>query len=135
MQNVGMNIENKQRLYEEICRVLKPGGRFAFQEMVAGETAATYFPLPWATNPADNALVTAAEMSAVLSRSGFEKIYFADVSEEPLPPPTEGTPEAVAQAPLSLSVYVDDLAQKADNAARSLRERQIRLFRGVFRVK
>jgi hypothetical protein len=52
-----------------------------------------------------------------------------------LPPPAEGTAEAVAQAPLSLSVYVDDLALKADNAARSLRERQIRLFRGVFRVK
>jgi len=134
MQNVGMNINNKQRLYEEIRRVLKPGGRFAFQEMVAGDSAATCFPLPWATDPADNSLVTAAEMSAVLRRCGFEEAYFADVSEEPLPPPAEGTPEAVAQAPLSLSVYVDDLALKADNAARSLRERQIRLFRGVFRV-
>ena len=135
MQNVGMNIANKQGLYEEIHRVLKPGGRFAFQEMVEGETAATYFPLPWATCPADNSLITATELSAVLRRCGFEEIYFADVSDEPLPPPTEGTSEAVAQAPLSLSVYVDDLAQKADNAARSLRESQIRLFRGVFRVK
>jgi len=36
-----MNIGNQQRLYEEICRVLKPGGRFALQEMVAGDTAAT----------------------------------------------------------------------------------------------
>lgn len=132
MQNVGMNIANKQRLYEEICRVLKPGGRLAFQEMVAGEKAATYFPLPWATAPADNLLVSAAEMSAMLGRCGFEAIYFADVSEEPLPPPASGTPEGVAQAPLSLSVYVDDLAEKADNAARSLREHQIRLFRGVF---
>lgn len=135
MQNVGMNIQNKQRLYEEICRVLKPGGRFAFQEMVAGDTAASYFPLPWATDPAENSLVTAVEMSTLLSRCGFEENYFADVSEEPLPPPAEGTPESTAQAPLSLSVYVDDLARKADNAARSLRERQIRLFRGVFRVK
>jgi SAM-dependent methyltransferase len=135
MQNVGMNIANKQRLYEEVHRVLKPGGRFAFQEMVAGDTAATYFPLPWASDPAHNSLVTAAEMSAVLGRCGFENIYFADTSEQPLPPPAEGTPEAMPQAPLSLSVYVDDLALKADNAARSLRERQIRLFRGVFRAK
>lgn len=135
MQNVGMNIENKQRLYEEIYRVLKPRGRLALQEMVAGDGAASYFPLPWATDSADNSLVTAAEMSAVLDRCGFEEIYFADVSEEPLPPPPEGTPEGVEQAPLSLSVYVDDLAQKAENAARNLRECQIRLFRGVFRVK
>jgi hypothetical protein len=52
-----------------------------------------------------------------------------------LPPPPDGTPESAPQAPLTLSVYVDDLATKADNAARSLRERQIRLVRGVFRVK
>jgi SAM-dependent methyltransferase len=134
MQNVGMNIADKRKLYEEIHRVLKPGGRFAFQEMVAGETSATYFPLPWATNPAENSLVSAVEMSAALASSGFEAIYFADVSEDPLPPPASGTPEGVAQAPLSLSVYVDDLAQKADNATRSLRERQIRLVRGVFRA-
>jgi sarcosine/dimethylglycine N-methyltransferase len=135
MQNVGMNIADKQKLYEEIHRVLRPGGRFACQEMVAGESATTYFPLPWATDPADNALVSAGEMSAALCQVGFEPSYFADVSEEPLPPPAAGTPEGIPQAPLSLSVYVDDLALKADNAARSLRERQIRLVRGVFRVK
>jgi SAM-dependent methyltransferase len=135
MQNVGMNIEKKQGLYDEINRVLRPGGRFAFQEMLAGEEEATYFPLPWATDTAENSLVTAVEMSALLDRNGFEELYFADVSEEPLPPPPEGAPEGVAQAPLSLSVYVDELAKKAENAARSLRERQIRLFRGVLRVK
>jgi hypothetical protein len=32
-------------------------------------------------------------------------------------------------------VYVDNLAQKAGNARRSLQESQIRLVRGVFRVK
>ncbi|MBK7902133.1 MAG: hypothetical protein IPJ97_03660 [Proteobacteria bacterium] len=97
--------------------------------------AATHFPLPWATDPADNSLVAAREMNAVLTQSGFESVYFADVSEEPLPPPAGGALEGAQQAPLSLSVYVDNLAQKADNAARSLRERQIRLVRGVFRVK
>ena len=44
MQNVGMNILDKQTLYAEVCRVLKPGGRFAFQEMAAGNAATTYFP-------------------------------------------------------------------------------------------
>jgi ubiquinone/menaquinone biosynthesis C-methylase UbiE len=27
MQNVGMNIANKERLYKEVHRVLRPGGR------------------------------------------------------------------------------------------------------------
>ena len=37
MQNVGMNIADKPKLYEEVCRILKPNGRFAFQEMTAGQ--------------------------------------------------------------------------------------------------
>jgi ubiquinone/menaquinone biosynthesis C-methylase UbiE len=49
MQNVGMNIPDKRKLYAEIYRVLKPGGRYAFQEMAAGKAATAYFPLPWAT--------------------------------------------------------------------------------------
>ena len=132
MQNVGMNIAGKRELYGEIHRVLKPGGRFAFQEMAAGEGAATYFPLPWAADPADNFLLAIGEMREVLVRSGFAPEYFEDVSEAPLPPPADGTPDSAPQAPLSLSVYVDNLAEKAENAARSLRERQIRLVRGVF---
>jgi len=135
MQNVGMNIADKRKLYGEIRRVLKPDGRFAFQEMVAGEGLASYFPLPWATDPADNLLVSAEEMRALLVDSGFRADYFEDVSDIPLPPPAIGTPESVPQAPLSLSVYVDNLAQKAENATRSVREGQIRLFRGVFRAK
>jgi SAM-dependent methyltransferase len=134
MQNVGMNIADKRKLYLEIHRVLKPNGRFAFQEMVAGNGPTTYFPLPWATEPSDNFLVTAEEMRDLLTQCGFAGDYFEDVSEAQLPPPPSGTPESAPQAPLSLSVYVENLAQKADNATRSLREGQIRLVRGVFRA-
>jgi len=135
MQNVGMNIADKRKLYEETNRVLKPNGRFAFQEMAAGETATTYFPLPWATDPADNLLISIEEMRDLLTQCGLAADYFEDVSDAQLPPPASGTPESAAQAPLSLSVYVDDLSLKAENAARSLREGQIRLVRGVFRAK
>lgn len=135
MQNVGMNIADKRRLYAEIYRVLKSDGRFAFQEMAAGETATSYYPLPWAADPAHNFLVSAEEMASALSESGFTAQYFEDVSETQLGPPTSGTLQGTMQAQLSLSAYVDDLAQKAENATRSLRERQIRFMRGVFRAK
>jgi sarcosine/dimethylglycine N-methyltransferase len=134
MQNVGMNIADKRRLYGEVHRVLKPNGRFAFQEMVAGKGVASYFPLPWATDPADNLLVSSEAMRTLLADSGFIADYFEDVSDAPLPTPATRTPESAPQAPLSLSAYVDNLAQKAENATRSVREGQIRLFRGVFRA-
>lgn len=133
MQNVGMNIADKRKLYAEIYRVLKPGGRYAFQEMAAGNTATAYFPLPWATDPADSFLVSAVELRALLDEAGFDLEIFEDTSEVHL----SRTAAAVAAAPspLSLAVFVDDLALKAGNARRSLEEGRIRLVRGIFRVK
>ena len=131
MQNVGMNIADKRRLYAEVYWVLKPDGRFAFQEMAAGEAATSYFPLPWATDPADSFLVSAEEIRSVLGESGFIAELFEDTSDAHL----SRTPEGAAPGQLTLAVFVDNLAQKAGNARRSLQEGQIRLVRGVFRVE
>ena len=131
MQNVGMNIADKQKLYAEIYRVLRQGGRYAFQEMAAGEAATSYFPLPWATDRADSFLISAEETRAILGEIGFVAELFEDTSEAHL----SRTTADAAPSPLTLGVYVDNLAQKAGNARRSLQEGQIRLVRGVFRVR
>jgi sarcosine/dimethylglycine N-methyltransferase len=134
MQNVGMNIEDKRGLYAEIHRVLKPGGRFAFQEMAAGPEAASYYPLPWASEPADNFLVSADEMNVLLGQSGFVADVFEDTSDAHLARTVaNATPAAAGQ--LGLAVFVDDLGQKAGNARRSLEQGQVRLVRGVFRAR
>lgn len=127
MQNVGMNIENKSKLYAEIRRVLKPGGRFAFQEMGAGSTSTSYFPLPWATSPGDSFLISAEEMLSILKMSGFSVEVFEDTSEIHLARSAAST----APSALTLGVFVDNLAQKAGNARRSLQEGQVRLVRGI----
>ena len=133
MQNVGMNIADKRGLYAEIGRVLKPGGRFAFQEIVAGEAAPSHFPLPWATDPADSFLISAEDMCSLLGRNGFIAEVFEDTSDAHLSASiANATPAASGQ--LSLAVFVDNLGQKAGNARRSLEEGQVRLVRGVFRA-
>lgn len=133
MQNVGMNIADKRKLYAEIARVLAPGGRFAFQELAAGPVATSYFPLPWATDPADSLLISADEMRHLLGECGLVAELFEDTSDLHLSRTTaNATPAAPGQ--LGLAVYVDDLAQKAANARRSLEEGQVRLVRGVFRA-
>jgi sarcosine/dimethylglycine N-methyltransferase len=99
--------------------------------MAAGEAATSYFPLPWATDPADSFLVSAEETRSVLGESGFIAELFEDTSDAHL----SRTTADAAPSPLTLGVYVDNLAQKAGNARRSLQEGQIRLVRGVFRAK
>jgi len=130
MQNVGMNIADKRKLYAEIHRVLEPGGRYAFQEMTAGTSAPSHFPLPWATDPDDSFLVSADALRSLLGERGFIAELFEDTSDDHL----NRTTADAAPSPLTLSVFVDHLAQKAANARRSLEEGQIRLVRGVFRA-
>ena len=132
MQNVGMNIEDKQKLYSEITRVLKPGGRFAFQEMIAGNTDPLDFPLPWATDSSDNFLLSADEMKSMLENLGFVAEYFEDVSDSQLNPSTNSSTNNIPQINLSLSTYVDNLGLKAENAQRILKDGRIRFYRGVF---
>jgi SAM-dependent methyltransferase len=133
MQNVGMNIADKRKLYAEISRVLKPGGRYAFQEMAAGKVATSYFPLPWAADPADNFLVSPEEMHSLLGNCGFTPELFEDTSDTHLSRTVANATPAVP-GQLGLAVFVDNLAQKANNARRSLEEGQVRLVRGVFRA-
>ena len=100
MQNVGMNIADKRKLYAEVYRVLKPDGRFAFQEMNAGEAATSYFPLPWATDPADNFLISTEAMHALLGETGFNAEYFEDASDSMMNgTPVSTAPGVAAQSP------------------------------------
>lgn len=133
MQNVGMNIADKRRLYAEISRVLGPGGRYVFQEMAAGELPPSRFPLPWASDPADSFLVSAEQMRAALSECGLVLELFEDTSDAHLSRTiANATPAAPGQ--LGLAVFVDNLPEKAANARRCLEEGQVRLVRGVFRA-
>jgi sarcosine/dimethylglycine N-methyltransferase len=133
MQNVGMNIADKETLYGEISRVLKSDGRYAFQEMAAGKVPTSYFPLPWASDPGDNFLVSADEMRSILDRCGLVAELFEDTSDTHLSR-TMANATPAAQGQLGLSVFVDNLAQKAGNARQSLEDGQVRLVRGVFRL-
>jgi sarcosine/dimethylglycine N-methyltransferase len=130
MQNVGMNIGDKARLYAEVRRVLKPGGRFVFQEIAAGEAGEPYFPLPWATDPADSFLVPVADLRGGLEELGFVAEVFEDTSDAELSRP----PAGAAPGPLTIATVVEQFAEKSGNARRSLQEGRTRLVRGVCRA-
>jgi SAM-dependent methyltransferase len=69
-QHVAMNIANRAQLYAEVHRVLRPGGRFAIYDVVAGETEPLIFPVPWSREPETSFLLTPAAMRATRRREG-----------------------------------------------------------------
>jgi ubiquinone/menaquinone biosynthesis C-methylase UbiE len=70
-QHVAMNIADKARLYAEIARVLKPGGRFGLYDLVQGSGDELYFPVPWAEDASMSFLVTPDMLKTVLAETGF----------------------------------------------------------------
>ena len=87
-QNSGMNIADKERLYAGFHRVLRPGGRLALQEPMAGPVAPLLYPVMWARNASTSFLRTPAAMRAVIEGAGFRARVWDDVTAETAGPAT-----------------------------------------------
>lgn len=81
MQHVSQQISEKDRLFGELARVVKPDGCIALHEIFAGH-GEVHYPLPWAAEPSMSALETVSACIDRLSRLGFEIGEFIDHSED-----------------------------------------------------
>jgi SAM-dependent methyltransferase len=83
-QHSSMNVDDKEGMYREFWRVLRPGGRFVMHEICAGSVLPLLLPVPWASVPEDSCLVSVAEMAAAIRQVGFERIAWSETTEESL---------------------------------------------------
>ncbi|ENN89823.1 putative sterol methyltransferase [Rhizobium freirei PRF 81] len=69
--HVGMNIEDKARLFAEIRRILKPGGRFGLYEIMQMRDGALPYPMPWAMEPETSFVCSPDVYRSLLEKAGF----------------------------------------------------------------
>jgi SAM-dependent methyltransferase len=69
---VAMNIGAKAKLAHEIARVLKPGGRLVWSEVVLGGQGEPQFPLPWAREASFSFLTRPDLLRAAIEGSGLK---------------------------------------------------------------
>jgi ubiquinone/menaquinone biosynthesis C-methylase UbiE len=71
MIHVGMNIADKDALFREVRRVLKPGALFAVFDLVRTAPGPLSYPLPWAATEETSFVSTANDYRDALQRAGF----------------------------------------------------------------
>lgn len=72
MLHVGMNIEDKAVLFEEVNRALRPGGLFGVYDIMRQSDEALVYPVPWAMDPDTSTLATPQQYRSALEDAGFE---------------------------------------------------------------
>ena len=129
-QHVVMNISDRERVYREFRRILRPGGKLAFFDVLAADAKPElYFPVPWAGSSETSFLFTQDETSSVLVKSGFTISAWNDVTAEALNWIGQQRPSAQG---INLGVVMGPrFGEMGINVARNTREGRIRFVMAV----
>lgn len=136
-QNTLMNIKDKMRLFQQIRRVLRPGGIFAFETVLAGTTPDIHFPVFWADTPALSFLAKPSELKGQLTSAGLREIAWEDTTARSIANQRKRKEAIQRDGPpvLGLGVIVPkDVLAKIGNVLRNSEEFRTMTAQAVYTV-
>lgn len=126
-QNLSMNIADKDTMYREITRVLKPGGKLTSLDYVQGTVGDPHYPTGWADTADISHLLPPDDMREVIERNGLRVIEWVERSDMVVA--AAAKPSASEGKPGSLGLHValgDDYPVRQRNVVRNLSENRLR---------
>jgi len=131
LQHVAMNIYERARLYREVRRVLKLGGRFAIFDVVLNQ-GEPHYPLPWARTPATSFLLTAAATREAIETAGLRMLAWRDDTEAAKAWIAELRASGPRSSPNLSVVMGPDFPQLSANLGRNLMEGRLGILTATF---
>jgi SAM-dependent methyltransferase len=135
-QHSSMNVADKERLYAAVRRVLRPGGRLALHEVMAGPVGEVRFPVPWSPDGGFSFLRPPEAIRGVFAGLGLREVAWVDVSATALAWFRErgaAARGATAPPPLGLHLLLGPAAGAMfANMLRNLEERRIVVIQAVW---
>ena len=131
LQHVAMNISDRARLYRQIRRVLKQGGKFATYDVVLN-SGEPHYPVPWARTPATSFLLTADATRQAIESAGFRTLTWQDDTEAAKAWIAQLGASGPPPSPNLGVVMGPDFAQLATNLGRNLLEGRLGILTAIF---
>lgn len=118
MLHVGMNIEDKARLFSEVRRVLTPGGVFGIYDVMRLAAGELHYPVPWTSSAEVSFVADAESYRRLLVAAGFEVVKERDRGDFALEVFAQMQARGAAGTPAPLGLHIvmgESAGQKVKN--------------------